>query len=426
MRNVPLIGEVPPEGLMMLMWDAEYVFKDKGGPPGHHEPWVPPYYYTMTGHTIVDTWLALHENEDFRMLFADRIYRHCFNGGALTNDNAQARWNTITGYIGDGAICELARWPAGGGYSGPATVPPEHVDMTGFVGIFMTALDNWGGLYPSIGPPIMTPRGGYDPSGFTVTMSHSDIIYYTLDGSDPREPMTGNPVGTVYTGAIMLDKTKHVKARAYNMGTTEWSALNEAVFSVGPVAGNLCITEIMYNPPDTNDPNDPNTEFIELKNIGAEPLGLNLVRFTDGIDFTFPPLVLAPGQHTVVVKDETAFLSRYPGLSGIIAGEYTGSLSNGGERVRLQDALGQTILDFKYSDGWRAITDGDGYSLTIINPNSSEPNSWSEKESWRPSAYIGGSPGWDDAGIVPNPGAVVVSEVMSHSHGVAPDWVELY
>ncbi|MHC4575121.1 MAG: lamin tail domain-containing protein, partial [Planctomycetota bacterium] len=38
----------------------------------------------------------------------------------------------------------------------------------------------------------------------------------------------------------------------------------------------------------------------------------------------------------------------------------------------------------------------------------------------------GGSPGWDDAGIVPNPGAVVVSEVMSHSHGVAPDWVELY
>jgi len=37
-----------------------------------------------------------------------------------------------------------------------------------------------------------------------------------------------------------------------------------------------------------------------------------------------------------------------------------------------------------------------------------------------------GSPGWDDSGIIPNPGAIVVNEVLSHSHGVAADWIELY
>ncbi|MHC4642515.1 MAG: hypothetical protein ACYS32_12795, partial [Planctomycetota bacterium] len=32
------------------------------------------------------------------------------------------------------------------------------------------------------------------------------------------------------------------------------------------------------------------------------------------------------------------------------------------------DAIGRTILDFEYRDGWRTITDGGGFSLTIIDP----------------------------------------------------------
>ncbi|MHC4426476.1 MAG: lamin tail domain-containing protein, partial [Planctomycetota bacterium] len=48
------------------------------------------------------------------------------------------------------------------------------------------------------------------------------------------------------------------------------------------------------------------------------------------------------------------------------------------------------------------------------------------KDSWRASAYIGGSPGQDDSGIIPNPGAVVINEVLAHSHDVASDWIELY
>jgi len=49
----------------------------------------------------------------------------------------------------------------------------------------------------------------------------------------------------------------------------------------------------------------------------------------------------------VIVKDRAAFESRYPGFSGIIAGEYSGSLDNAGERIELQDAMGETIMDFR-------------------------------------------------------------------------------
>jgi len=110
----------------------------------------------------------------------------------------------------------------------------------------------------------------------------------------------------------------------------------------------------------------------------------------------------------------------------VIAGEYTGSLNNAGERIELQDALGRTILNFRYEDGWREITDGDGFSLTITDPNNPDPNSWGEKDCWRASAYISGSPGWDDSGIVPNPGAVVINEVLAHSDGYPNDWIELH
>ncbi|MBN2272229.1 MAG: lamin tail domain-containing protein, partial [Sedimentisphaerales bacterium] len=58
---------------------------------------------------------------------------------------------------------------------------------------------------------------------------------------------------------------------------------------------------------------------------------------------------------------------------------------------------------------------------------SSDPQErWGEKDSWRASAYSGGSPGRDDSGIVPNPGEIVINEVLAHSHGIAADWIELY
>ena len=82
-----------------------------------------------------------------------------------------------------------------------------------------------------------------------------------------------------------------------------------------------------------------------------------------------------------MVKDTAAFAARY-GTTVNIAGQYSGSLANGGERIRLQDAVGQMILDFEYKDGWLALTDGQGYCLAIIDASEPDLNSWSRKDSW--------------------------------------------
>jgi hypothetical protein len=201
-----------------------------------------------------------------------------------------------------------------------------------------------------------------------------------------------SPGAAEYRGAVTLTQSVHVKSRVLS-GTT-WSALNEASFAVGPVATSLRISEIQYHPQDTGDPGDPNTEFIELKNTGTQAINLNLVRFTKGIDFTFGDVVLQPGRFTLVVRDAAAFAARY-GAGLPVAGVFAGSLDNAGERIRLEDAAGTAIHDFKYSDGWYDATDGGGYSLTVKDPAAigNDPAALGNKDLWRAGAKLGGSPG---------------------------------
>jgi len=249
------------------------------------------------------------------------------------------------------------------------------------------------------------------------TTSSDFLISVELLASGGESDDSGQEGVFEYTGPITLDHSVQVKARVLSGNT--WSALNEALYAEGPVAENLRITEIMYNPI------EPNEEFIELKNIGAETINLNLVSFTNGIDFTFGGIELAAGEHIVVVGNQNIFEARY-GTSVNIAGQYSGRLNNAGERIELTDAIGRTILNFRYEDGWRSITDGEDFSLTIIDAANNDPTSWDEKDSWRPSAYAGGSPGQDDSGILPNPGDIVINEILAHSHAEASDWIELH
>ena len=262
--------------------------------------------------------------------------------------------------------------------------------------------------------------------GLNVSTTSSDLLISVklIAGKSSSPGGTGiSPTAIEYTGPITLTETTQVKARA--LSGSMWSALNDAIFAIGPVAESLRTTEIMYHPQDTNDPNDPNEEFIELQNIGIETINLNLVRFTNGVDFTFPSMELAGGEYVLVVKDVNAFAAQY-GIGFNIAGQYSGSLRNGGERVELQDAAGQTILNFRYRDGWYDITDGMGFSLTVKDAVNTEPNAWDDKSTWRPSANIGGSPGWDDTDEVPALGSVKINEILAHAHAEAPDWIELH
>ncbi len=363
-------------GWKFLGWDSERVLESITGTnrTGIHQYNKPSNFYAH-----------LRSNAEFCMMFADHAHRHLYNGGALTPEKNYDRYKIMSDFIDRAIVGESARW-GDSSRSLPYTRDVEWVaERDRLLNQYFPQRTNVAigflrgttpKLYPSIDAPVFSingsyQHGGHASSGDQLTIDNpngSGTIYYTLDGSDPREPWTGNPVGTpsAVPVNVILTKSTHVKSRVLDGST--WSALNEAIFAIGPVADNLRITEIMYHPQTTGNPNDPNTEFIELTNIGASTLNLNLVQFTEGIHFTFPDTELEPGECIVVVRDQSAFEAKY-GTSVNMAGSYIGNLANNGERIKLEDAAGKTILDFEYEDGWRSITDGDGFSLTVIDPS---------------------------------------------------------
>jgi len=192
----------------------------------------------------------------------------------------------------------------------------------------------------------------------------------------------------------------------------------------------LRVTEIMYHPeapPPGSLYGREEFEYIELRNIGPGLLDLTGVHFTNSIDFSFTGSAvtsLAPGQRVLVVKNLAAFTSRY-GSGFNIAGQYGNYLSNSGEELRLDDAVGENILDFAYDSSWYPVTDGPGFSLVIADDTASW-DTWGLPTSWRASARDEGSPGQPDpAPVTISP--VVVNEVLSHPANPPPhDSVELY
>jgi hypothetical protein len=109
-----------------------------------------------------------------------------------------------------------------------------------------------------------------------------------------------------------------------------------------------------------------------------------------------------------------------------VAGQYVGNLSNAGEDIELVDAVGNVIQSFEYTDEWFDLTDGAGFSLTVRDPQITPADGFGSRDAWRPSAFWGGSPGSDDYGLVPEPGIVVINELLANSVGTGPDWIELH
>jgi hypothetical protein len=296
--------------------------------------------------------------------------------------------------------------------------------------------------------PVFSSNGGSITSGFTLTVTAPTLepnttTYYTLNGTDPRLPggaISPAAISSRSTINLILTNNARVFARNYNLAhnnmtggtvggnppiSSHWSGSTIGTFVVATPP--LAITEIMYHPAasGTNDAED--FEFIELKNVGAQPLNLIGVSFTNGIYFTFTPTNaianLGPGQYLVLVANTAAFRSRYPAVTNI-AGQYTGRLDNAGERLHLQGALQEPILDFAYDNSWYPTTDGQGFSLVIRNEYAPF-NTWTNPASWRPSVALDGSPGRAD-GAAPTFPAVVINEALTHTDPPESDTIELY
>jgi hypothetical protein len=393
---------------------------------------------------MATTFDALRNNLDFRTLFADRAQKFLFNGGAMTVAAAQARYRELADTIQTAIIAESARW---GDVSGTLYKQSDWINSRDYVlntwlssrtSILIQQLKN-ASLYPTVAATYYAVNGtvqygGLFTPGDTLTITAAaGTIYYTLDGSDPRLPGGGlNPNAILYSGPITLTQGVQVKSRARSGGT--WSALSDAGFYVN-LAPSIRITEIMYHPlPATADEiargytgSDNNDfEYIEIKNIGTTTLPLAGLRFDDGVTFTFPNVSLAPNQYVLVVANPTAFQIRYPSVSSsLIVGQYSGHLDSAGENIRLNAPSGGIVQEFAYDDAWYKQTDGEGFSLTVRDPLQAT-SLWQSAAGWRASASPNGSPGGIESNPIPNPGEIVINEVLSHPTTAGHDMLELH
>jgi hypothetical protein len=200
------------------------------------------------------------------------------------------------------------------------------------------------------------------------------------------------------------------------------------------LAGDVAISEINYNPHDPTadelleigDLNNDDFEFIEIQNIGDSTLDLQGASFTQGFNFTFGNVSLTPGEYGVVIKQTSGFRVRYTDPNIRVLGEYeSGGLNNGGERIKLENAAGEELLDFDYSDGslWPQTADGFGATLELIDAQATTDKEYEKYYSWRGSSEVGGSPGSAGAGPV----GVVINEVLTHTDApiTPPDSIEL-
>lgn len=363
---------------------------------------------------VATPYAALRGNAQFRLTFADHVYRHFFNGGPLAVNPASPAWNparpennrpaerfaSLADSIRSAIVGESARW--GDQLRSQATTRDEHWQVERdrllrdyFPRRSAIVLDQFrsAGLYPRTEPPVMNQRGGDVAAGFQLTLTAPQgIIHYTTDGTDPRTSGTRR----TYTGPLTLQDLTTIRARVLN--GQEWSALNEARFVVGtPTLG---VSELHYHPADVSPAelaagftNADDFEFIELVNTGRTVFDLRGARFTSGIDFQFDDSIgsqLPVGAYLLLVRSRAAFQLRY-GPGRPIAGEYTGRFNNSGEQVVMVDARGRTILDFTYqtNGGWPQSPDGDGPSLEVLDPS----GPLSTPANWRASTVRGGTPG---------------------------------
>ena len=144
---------------------------------------------------------------------------------------------------------------------------------------------------------------------------------------------------------------------------------------VMPVPADVVINEIMYHPR----VDGANGEYVELHNTGTAAVDLSGWRFSEGIDYVFPQgTAIDAGGFLLLCRNEI-FLRQFYALGNEIktVGNYApSSLSNSGEEIVLEDALGQVVDRVNYNDKapWPLTADGQGASLELIHPLADNDN----------------------------------------------------
>lgn len=181
----------PRQGFQYFVHDFEHslfnVNEDRTGP----------FVYPNESNFAYSNPAFLHQdliaNAEYRMLWADRIQKHLFNGGALDPGAWSNRVNKFGTIVDQAIIAESARWgdaKSVGAKTRRAWENAKNNLLTYFNPRAPIVLNQLraDGLYPAINAPTITPFGGYQNSGVEAVINGppSSTLYYMADGSDPR------------------------------------------------------------------------------------------------------------------------------------------------------------------------------------------------------------------------------------------------
>jgi hypothetical protein len=387
---------------------------------------------------------ALMRQADFRVLFRDRVYRHCFGDGVLTPERAGARYDDWMNEIRVAIVAETARWQPS---SSVAALPWDrdqewmnewrYLRETFFpqrTARFLQQIRRRSGWWTVEPPSLVTPAGNVPLGQVLSFTAAAGTVRYTVDGSDPRLPGGALAVGT-RTGSLTLERPTLIRARAYT--GSDWSALVEAYYVPEGTAkasvANLVLSEIQYAPLD-----EPDAEFLEFLNTSRTVVDLSDAGLSNAVSYRFPKGTLIPaGGRVVVAKNPALFAARYgqatspyfrEGVSAL--GPWLGSLSSEGEAVDVLGASGELLFRCLYgsADEWPQRANRFGSSLELVDPASvpsttAGMSAWlSDPRRWRPSLDVHGSPG--GPGRTPVPG-VVLNEIVNAPPPAGSDAIEL-
>lgn len=235
-------------GFVSIIHDAEHTF-DASGAADRWGPWQTDtgnYWNNINYSNPQYIHQDLSASPEYRMRFADRIYQHFYNDGAMVTAKNLARFDARAAEIETAVVAESARW--GDAQATPARTvanwrTARNATRSAISGRYNAFLSEarTRGFYPSISPPTLSPRGGLITAGAEVALSHtngSGVIYYTTDGTDPR-PAGGGFVPQIlvpeFADASYLVPSENNGGSTLAQWTTAAAPPNAASWTQGPM-----------------------------------------------------------------------------------------------------------------------------------------------------------------------------------------------
>jgi len=171
----------------------------------------------------------MRHNPEFRLRFADRIQKHLFNGGALTDAHILKRYQELKAEV------QAMREYVYGRFNNRIEIqwiPQRKAHMFAEFKEF--------GLWPDVvAPTVDVPAGPVVP-GARIQLTHTNtggILYFNTQGLDPRLPGSGKVAehAKIYDQSLLIEQRTHLKARV--LLQNQWSPLLELTWILADPSG---------------------------------------------------------------------------------------------------------------------------------------------------------------------------------------------